>query len=194
MIQISTFGFGNRNRCIRLVLGIHLCRLQNKILVLHIPYDIDKLLKYNLFWGGLMSSFKKIEDTNRCLYGRRKLLICGFSPQSQSKFQTILKMLGIANLPIVWINSDQINHPIEDLFALADGTGSQIASHAERAIIVAGIAESELHQMMSAHRQAGLKSTLWAALTPTSEKWTIAQLISELKAERAAMSKQKAKQ
>ena len=36
-----------------------------------------------------------------------------------------------------------------------------------------------------------MQNALWAALTPTSEKWSVGQLIAELKAERAAMAGQR---
>jgi hypothetical protein len=138
-----------------------------------------------------MSTFEKIEDTDRCIYGPRGLLLCGFSSQAQSKFHALLKMLEIGNLPLVWVTDDRSDAPLEELLQLPDGTGAQQDSGLDRAIVVAGIAEKELHRLMSGCRQAGMQDALWAALTPTSEKWTMAGLIAELKAEREAMAKRR---
>jgi hypothetical protein len=138
-----------------------------------------------------MAPFEKIERTDRCLYGPRKLLLCGFSSMAQSKFAALLQMLGIENLPLIWVSETQADKPIMDLLQYADGTGRHMDSHLDRAIIVAGIFEKELHQLMSGCRQTGMQSALWAALTPTSEQWTMERLLTELKAERTAMANSK---
>lgn len=138
-----------------------------------------------------MSTFEKVRHSDQVLYGPRKLLLCGFPASSQSKFRALLEMLGIGNLPLVWITADQAEVPIQEALAMADGTGAQSDSDMERAIVVSGISQNELHQLMNGCRQAGMQNALWAALTPTSEKWSIGQLIAELKAERAAMARQR---
>jgi hypothetical protein len=140
-----------------------------------------------------MSPFEKVTHTDRSIYGPRKLILCGFSQQAQSKFKTLLDMIGIANLPLVWVGSDQLDQSIEKILSLPDDSGSDKVTGEDRAIVVAGIAEKELHQLMSGCRQAGMRGALWAALTPTSVQWTMSQLIAELKAERAAMAKRKGK-
>jgi hypothetical protein len=58
---------------------------------------------------------------------------------------------------------------------------------------MAGITQSELHRLMSACRQSTMKPTLWATLTPTSETWTIQNLLIELAAEHRAMQEKKQK-
>jgi Domain of unknown function (DUF3783) len=138
----------------------------------------------------IMSSFAKIEHSDRKLYGPRKLLLCGFSSQTQQTFKALLHMLGIDNLPLVWVNSDR---PIADLLQLDHDTGSGLDSAMDRALIVAGIAEKELHQLMAGCREAGMQKAFWAALTPTSETWTIGRLLDELKAEQKALSKRNTK-
>ena len=51
--------------------------------------------------------------------------------------------------------------------------------------------EKELIALMTVCRKTGMKDSLWATLTPTSETWTLRQLLSELAAEREALSKRK---
>jgi hypothetical protein len=140
-----------------------------------------------------MSSFEKIERSDRNLYGPRKLVLCGFSADAQSKFKTLLEIIGIRNLPLVWATSEDADSTIADLLQLENDTGAGSDSHMDRALIVAGIAENELHQLMSGCRDAGMKKALWAAVTTTSETWTVGRLLTELKAEQKAMAGRKLK-
>jgi len=50
-----------------------------------------------------------------------------------------------------------------------------------------GLTQNELHLLMSGSRQAGMKPPLWATLTPSSETWTVQDLLKELVAEHQAM-------
>jgi len=135
------------------------------------------------------ASFEKLGSTRRCLYGARKLLLCGFAAAAQPKFKTLLDMVGITSVPLVWATSQDIKETVGLVLARSDGSGEGIDSELPRAIIVAGLEESELHTLMSGCRQAGMRQALWAALTPTSETWPLGQLLKELSAERAALSK-----
>ena len=139
------------------------------------------------------ASFEKIGRSEKCLYGPRRLLLCGFPVAAQSKFNTLLGMLGITNLPLVWASEDDSGMRLGTLMEKADGYGDGVASTLPRAIIVAGIEENELHRLMSGCRQAGMQKALWATLTPTSETWTLRELLEELAAENRAMSRQRGK-
>jgi hypothetical protein len=82
---------------------------------------------------------------------------------------------------------------LADLLSLPDQTGADMASDLPRAIIVSGISENQLHGLMTMCRKTGMQQSLWAALTPTSETWPLAQLLTELQAERKALSKRRKK-
>jgi len=138
-------------------------------------------------------TFEKVTASDKPMYGPRKLLLCGFPADAQPKFKTLLKMAGLADLPAIWVAAAQTGLHLTDLLGLADGTGEGESSLLPRAIIVSGISEKELHMLMNACRQTGMKAALWAAVTSTSETWTLAQLLTELEAERAAMRKMKKK-
>ncbi|MEA1946577.1 MAG: DUF3783 domain-containing protein, partial [Thermodesulfobacteriota bacterium] len=71
--------------------------------------------------------------------------------------------------------------------------GEGESSQLPRAIIVSGIMEKELISLMRVCKKTGMKNTLWATLTPTSENWTIQQLLTELLSERKAMQRKKKK-
>ena len=135
------------------------------------------------------ASFEKLGLTDRRLYGGRKLLLCGFAAAAQSKFKTLLEMIGISEVLLVWGAGQDVQETVAALLSRPDGSGIGIDSELPRAIIVAGLEESELHTLMSGCRQAGMRQALWAALTPTSETWSLGQLLKELSAERTALSK-----
>jgi hypothetical protein len=135
--------------------------------------------------------FQKVSRTDKPLYGPRKLLLCGFAVDAQSKFIALLGMIGLPELPLVWVTEDQANLRLGELVRLDNDSGSGLSSQLPRAIIMSGITQKELHVLMSGCRQAGMKQALWATLTPTSETWTIQNLLQELAAEHRAMQKEK---
>jgi hypothetical protein len=136
------------------------------------------------------ATFEKVSRSKKPIYGPRKLLLCGFDPADQLKFNTLLEMLGLAELPRVWGTVEQKEASLAQLMGLKDGTGQGKPSGLPRAIIMAGITEEELHQLMGGARNAGMRNALWATLTPVSETWTLGELLAELTAERQAMQRQ----
>ncbi len=135
--------------------------------------------------------FQKVTQTDKLLYGPRKLLLCGFVADAQSKFKALLKMIGISIMPMVWVTEDQADIPLGKLVKLEDGTGAGASSQLPRAIIMAGITQNELHLLMAGCRESGMQQPLWATLTPTSETWSIQDLLKELSAEHRAMQERK---
>lgn len=139
------------------------------------------------------AGFEKVVPSEKKLYGPRKLLLCGFSIQSQPKFKMLLEMMDIADLPLIWVADHQSNEVISSLFALPGGSGEGISSTLPRALVVGGVNQQELHRLMSGCRQAGMRQALWAVLTPASEQWQLSNLLRELAAEHAAMTQNKGK-
>ena len=134
------------------------------------------------------AGFEKMVPSEKLLYGPRKLLLCGFPAQSQPKFQMLLDMLGITELPLVWVVDNQSEEILSALFAMHDGTGAGQSSSLPRAVVVGGLSQEELHQLMGGCRQAGMQPALWAVLTPISEQWKLGALLKELAAEHEAMA------
>lgn len=137
------------------------------------------------------ASFEKVSQSDKPLYGPRKLLLCGFSQSVQPKFSELLQLLGLSDIPRVWIIEDQAGISVGDLMQLEDNSGWGVSSELPRAIIMAGITQNELHRLMVGCRKAEMKPPLWATLTPTSETWTIEDLLKELAAEHRAMQNKK---
>jgi hypothetical protein len=135
------------------------------------------------------ATFGKVSPSEKQLYGPRKLLLCGFSDQVQPNFVKLLELIELSDIPKVWVSDDQAGTIVGELIALADGSGFGQPSNLPRAIIMAGITQNEMHQLMSGCRQAEMKPPLWATLPPTSETWVLEALLKELAAERAAIQK-----
>jgi len=138
-------------------------------------------------------TFEKFRRTDRPMYGPRKLLLCGFPAEAQSKFAKVLEITGLAQTPIVWANQENAGQSLSALLDLPDGSGSGSGSTLSRAVIVSGITENQLHSLMTVCRKSGMKQSLWAALTPTSETWPLERLLEELNKERRALSGKKRK-
>ena len=137
------------------------------------------------------NQFEKISSSSNRLYGSPKILLCGFSASAQPKLITVLEAGGLTDVPTVWATSKQSELLLGQLMQLSGSSGWGVDSDLPRAIIVAGITEHELLNLMALCRQAGMRQALWATLTPASERWTLNKLLDELNAERVALSRRK---
>jgi hypothetical protein len=135
--------------------------------------------------------FEKVSQSDERMYGPRKLLLCGFSADIQPHVVKLLEILKLSDIPRIWVTAEHAGSLISDVLALDDNAGRGLASELPRAIIMSGLTQNELHLLMSGSRQAGMKPPLWATLTPTSETWTVQDLLKELAAEHAAMQRRK---
>jgi hypothetical protein len=135
------------------------------------------------------AQFSRVTQSSRPLYGPRKLLVCGYTSEGQTALTDIISAMAIEDLPIIYAVSADLEESLSTLLSRPANTGQGEPSRIPAAIIMSGITENELHQLIGSYRDAGLPSPLWATLTPTSETWTLRQLLKELSAERAAFEK-----
>lgn len=138
------------------------------------------------------AGFEKVLPSDERMYGPRMLLICGFPSDAQPNFVKFLEIIGLSDLPKIWVTEALAAILISDVLALADNAGWGESSGLLRAIIMCGLTQNELHLLISGSRQAGMKPPLWATLTPTSETWTVQDLLRELAAEHEAMKQKNA--
>ncbi|MFZ5515926.1 MAG: DUF3783 domain-containing protein [Candidatus Zhuqueibacterota bacterium] len=136
-------------------------------------------------------SFKKVGESEATIYGPRKLLVCGFSTAEQGRFLAMLHEHQFSDIPVVFVADELSDAILKDLLALPSSTGAGVDSALERATIMAGVTERELNLLINSYRATQLPSQLWAALTPTSENWTLSQLLKELSTEREEFRKMK---
>jgi hypothetical protein len=138
------------------------------------------------------NTFTKVSRSENLLYGPPKLLLCGFPAAAQANLAKVLAGVGLGNLPRVWVAENQIESTLMELLELSPGSGEGLTSSLPRALIVSGITENQLHGLMTACRQSGMREALWATLTPTSERWTLKYLLGHLIAERESFRNQQA--
>ncbi len=138
------------------------------------------------------SSFNKVRNTNHRLYGPRTILVTGYLADEQPQLLDMLAKLMLTDLPVKFISEAMADRTIGKLATASESFGKGTPSNLPRAVIMSGITENELHQIMSAYRAANLPSQLWATLTPTSETWSVSVLLEELAAEKAAFEKRSA--
>jgi hypothetical protein len=137
------------------------------------------------------STFEKVTRSEKVLYGPRKLMLCGFPAVGQAGFDSVLGMVGIADVPKIWVTAQQAQCTLADILALPDGSGAGVSSTLPRAVIVSGLSEAQLISLMNVCKKSGMQQALWACLTPVSEAWPLQQLLAELAREREAMQKRK---
>jgi len=135
--------------------------------------------------------FEKVSRSSAPLYGERKLLVCGYPAAAHQELLAFLKYIGLDNIPVVFASDKDIDRPLMDLMALPDRNGIGDDSTLNRAIILSGLAEKEVHTLIGGYRQAGGTEQLWAVLTPISESWPLRQLLEELAAEHQAVKQRK---
>jgi len=93
------------------------------------------------------STFEKVTRSEKILYGPRKLMLCGFPAVGQAKFDTVLGMVGVADVPKIWVTAEQAQQTLADILALPDGSGAGVSSTLPRAVIVSGLTEAQLKSL-----------------------------------------------
>jgi hypothetical protein len=132
--------------------------------------------------------FAPVGDSEEALYGPPGVLASGFAAGEQSTLRTIVERAR-PDVPLVFVGGEHGARTPAELLALADGTGGGADSPLPRAVVLSGLTERQLQAVMAGYRAAGLPRPLWAALTPTSEQWSLARLLEELAAEAAAFAR-----
>lgn len=134
-------------------------------------------------------TFKKIGESAEPMYGPRAILVCGFTPSEQKMMIKLLDAIQLLDAPVIFATDADTGTCLCKLLTLPNQTGRDTNCDIERAVVLSGITERELQQVLSSYKDAGLSRPLWATLTPFSENWTLSTLLEELKNERIAMEK-----
>ena len=134
------------------------------------------------------SEFAKVTGSaKKRLYGERGALVCGYSVPDQDVLLAMLERWNFSEVPVVFATIDDAERPVGEVLREPAGHGRGRDSLLPRAIVLSGVSEKELNTIMAAWKHLGLPPQNWAALTPTSEAWTIMDLLAELDMERIAM-------
>ncbi|MBI9076986.1 MAG: DUF3783 domain-containing protein [Desulfatibacillum sp.] len=135
------------------------------------------------------ATMTRVTDSDAPMYGPRTLLVCGYTKDNQDAFLNLLKTEIPAKTPTVFCLPEDGDTLLSELVAKEDGHQYGREGKMPPAVILSGVSEKELRQIMTAWKGLGLPRQLWAALTPTSETWTLRALIRELQSEYMAMMK-----
>jgi len=132
--------------------------------------------------------FAPVGDSEDALYGPPGVLASGFAAGEQATLRGVVERAR-PGVPVLFAGVEHGARTLGELLAGPDGTGGGIDSPLPRAVVLSGLTERQLRAVMAGYRAAGLPRPLWAALTPTSEHWSLAQLLEELAAEAAAFAR-----
>jgi len=133
--------------------------------------------------------FKKVGESAEQMYGPRAILVCGFTPSEQKTMIKLLDTIQLTDVPVIFASDANTEICLCELLTLPNQTGRNTDCDIDRAVILSGMTERELQQILSSYKGAALPRPLWATLTPFSENWTLSILLEELKKERIAMEK-----
>ncbi|MCK5739913.1 DUF3783 domain-containing protein [bacterium] len=138
------------------------------------------------------ATFKKVTKDAAPLYGPRKLIICGLTPEQQIQFSEIVEKEFPA-LPIFCAAITDLELTVGALAAaVPTGQHPDTSEKLPVAVIMSGVTQAELHELIACYKPTGFPWPLWATLTPTSEKWQFKSLLGELLNERREMAKMQA--
>jgi len=136
-------------------------------------------------------TFKKVGESSEKMHGTKGLLLCGYPETEQQKLLALLKERELSTFPVIFATNDHGQMTLKEIFESDHGHGLGESSDMKRAAIMSGFSHNELHTLMASYRDSDLPTQLWAALTPVSENWSVADLLNELTAEHEAINKQK---
>lgn len=136
-------------------------------------------------------TFRKIGESAEPMYGPRAILVCGFAPSEQKTVMKLLDTIQLTDVPVIFATAADTEICLGELLTLPNQSGRNTDCDMARAVVMSGITERELQQILSNYKGSGLPRPLWATLTPFSENWALSTLLEELKKERIAMEKRK---
>jgi hypothetical protein len=136
-------------------------------------------------------TFQKIATSRKRMFGPKGLVVCGFPPAEHAPLADALDQIGFNDRPYIFAMEKDLAKTLKEVLSAEGRSGMGHSSTMHRAIIMSGFLQSEVHTLMTAFRQAGLPRQLWATVTPVSENWTLAALLTELAEEDRAMQQKR---
>ncbi|MDY6792836.1 MAG: DUF3783 domain-containing protein [Thermodesulfobacteriota bacterium] len=131
--------------------------------------------------------FTKVGKSNKRMYGPKGLLVCGYPEEAWNDFLNLVDQVGLSDTRVVFASSNDLEESVGDMLTDESKAGFAGASDMPRAVIMSGLTQNELHRLLTAYREAGFASQIWATLTPVSQNWPLGHLLNELQTENKAM-------
>ncbi|MEK6265713.1 MAG: DUF3783 domain-containing protein [Clostridium sp.] len=118
-------------------------------------------------------------------YINEKLILAyGLTQEEEGKLNSVLLKQNI--LPCKVIQKNMGNVTIEEILLSAEIKESKIELPLEKLLLFNNYKDKELYDLIDNIREAKSASTILAAVTPTSMKWTVGYLLEHLLEEREA--------
>jgi hypothetical protein len=136
-------------------------------------------------------TFQKMAASKKRMFGPKGLVVCGFPPAEHAPLADALDQIGFTDRPYIFAMEKDLAKTLKEVLSAEGRSGMGHSSTMHRAIIMSGFLQSEVHTLMTAFRQVGLPRQLWATVTPVSENWTLAALLTELAEEDRAMQQKR---
>ncbi|MFH1138465.1 MAG: DUF3783 domain-containing protein [Pseudomonadota bacterium] len=133
----------------------------------------------------------KVGRSEEKMHGPRGLAVAGFSTEEQRLLLDLIEKTIAPPLPVIFVGPSQAGMTVLDVLGLPDRFGLLEQSSSPRTVLMSGLLETELRDLMSAFRSIGLPRPLWATLTPFSEKWTLRDLLTHLAEEAEAFQRRR---
>lgn len=133
------------------------------------------------------STFSPIGNSETRMHGSPAILASGYSAAEQQQLRQMLDSAGLTDIGLIYITAESLSMTLKALAEHPAETNAGQTAELPLAMILSGLTERELHAIMDQYRKSALPRPLWASATPTSENWTVKQLLIELLKEREAM-------
>jgi len=133
------------------------------------------------------STFKKIDNKDKPLYGPPKAVFTGFKVDAQPELIKILQKADLGDLATAWPCKTEEELTLDEIFNCDEKLGWGKDSELLRTIIVGGISQKKLKKFMALMKESQLEYPLWATLTPVSQNWQLKELLNELNKENIAI-------
>lgn len=130
-------------------------------------------------------AFVPVGRTQQRMFGPIGVVLCGFTTVGQQALFGLWAANGLADVPVSIAVSDDASLTCLEVLGQRRLPGTD--STLPRAVLVSGLEERQLHDLMQLYRQSGAPRPLWAALTEHSQHWPLGQLLGELQEERRAL-------
>jgi len=135
---------------------------------------------------------KKIEDTNKKLFGEYAIAVSGFDKNEQQKLIEVIEEL-FSTLKVVFVDLSLEQKTLLDVFSKQHKHGFLQNLSQKKAIIMSGFLEKEIVSFMKTMKEYEITPQLWAVLTPTSVNWKFKDLVKELEEEAKQISEMQKK-
>ncbi len=137
---------------------------------------------------------KKIEDTDKKLFGEYAIAVSGFGKEDRNKILSVVQQ-HFEDMKVIFVDKDTMSDRLFEIFKKEHAYGLDKESGGKKAVIMSGFLEKNIVPFMKMFKTYGLSPELWAVLTQTSDGWRFEDLLKELELEAKEIKKaQKKKQ